>query len=65
MLVLTRRSNESIMIGDDITITILSTKGNQVSIGFNAPKDVIIYRKELFERIQKDKNSPKPLVINC
>ena len=55
MLVLTRKSNESIMIGDNILITVLSVKGNQVKIGFDAPKDVRIYREEIFERIQKSK----------
>jgi carbon storage regulator len=51
MLVLTRKNGESIKIGDDIEITILSTKGDQVKIGINAPKNVEVYRKEIYEQI--------------
>ena len=49
MLVLTRRSNETIQIGDDITVTILEIKGNQVRLGIEAPGDVVILREELLE----------------
>lgn len=53
MLALARKLNESIIINDNIEVTILEVKGDQVKIGINAPKSVPIYRKELFEQIQK------------
>ncbi|XOV82039.1 MAG: carbon storage regulator CsrA [bacterium] len=52
MLILTRKPGESLMIGDDISITVLGVKGNQVRIGVNAPKDVGVHRKEIYDRIQ-------------
>lgn len=52
MLVLTRRSEEAIKLGDDITITVVEIKGNQVRLGIEAPADVRIYRKELYEKIK-------------
>jgi carbon storage regulator len=54
MLILTRRAGETVMIGSDITITVLGVKGNQVRIGINAPKDVAVHREEIFERIQSE-----------
>ena len=54
MLILTRRVGESLMVGDDITITVLGVKGNQVRIGVNAPKDVAVHREEIYNRIQDD-----------
>jgi carbon storage regulator len=52
MLILTRRVGESVMIGKDVTVTVLGVKGNQVRIGINAPKDVSVHREEIFQRIQ-------------
>lgn len=55
MLILTRRQGETLMIGDEITVTVLSVKGNQVRIGVEAPKHVPVHRKEIWDRIQKEK----------
>ena len=54
MLILTRKVGETLMIGDDISITVLAVKGNQVRIGVNAPRDVGVHRKEIYDRIQDD-----------
>jgi len=61
MLILTRRVGESVMIGDDVTITVLGVKGNQVRIGVNAPKDVAVHREEIYERIQKEHDVPEEI----
>ena len=52
MLILTRRGGESLMIGDNVTITVLGVKGNQVRVGVDAPKDVAVHREEILNRIE-------------
>ena len=54
MLILTRRAGESLMIGEDVSITVLGVKGNQVRIGIDAPKEVAVHREEIYDRIQGD-----------
>jgi carbon storage regulator len=54
MLILTRRVGETIMIGDNVTITVLGVKGNQVRLGVNAPKEVSVHREEIYIRIQNE-----------
>ena len=54
MLILTRRVNEKLMIGDTSTVSILGVNGNQVRIGINAPKEVAVYREEIYERIKAE-----------
>jgi carbon storage regulator len=54
MLILTRRVGETLMVGDEVTITVLGVKGNQVRLGVNAPKHVAVHREEIYERIRKE-----------
>lgn len=60
MLILTRRAGETLMIGDDVTVTILGVKGNQVRIGINAPKDISVHREEVYERIKNEQSGRAP-----
>ena len=54
MLILTRRVGETLMIGDEVTVTLLGVKGNQVRIGVNAPRDVSVHREEIYDRIKAE-----------
>jgi carbon storage regulator len=54
MLILTRRVGETLRIGDDVSVTVLGVKGNQVRLGVDAPKDVAVHREEIYQRIQKE-----------
>ena len=54
MLILTRRPQETVIIGNDVTVTVLGIRGNQVRIGVNAPKNVTVHREEVFERIKAE-----------
>ena len=55
MLILTRRVGETLMVGDQVTVTVLGVKGNQVRIGVNAPRDVAVHREEIYQRIKDEK----------
>ncbi len=56
MLILTRRVGETVMIGNEVTVTVLGVKGNQVRIGVNAPKDVAVHREEIYARIKREED---------
>ena len=60
MLILTRRVGETVMIGNDVTVTILGVKGNQVRVGINAPKNVAVHREEIYERIKREQQGDQP-----
>jgi len=61
MLILTRRMGETVVIGDDVTVTVLGVKGNQVRLGVNAPKQVAVHREEIYERIQREQEDERPV----
>lgn len=60
MLILTRRVGETIMIGEDVTITVLGINGNQARIGINAPKEVAVHREEIYQRIKEEGDNRAP-----
>ena len=59
MLILTRRVGETLMVGDEVTVTVLGVKGNQVRLGVNAPKSVAVHREEIYKRIQDEAQQHK------
>ena len=60
MLILTRRVGETLMIGDEVTVTVLGVKGNQVRLGVNAPRNVAVHREEIYERIRREQDGGTP-----
>jgi carbon storage regulator len=66
MLILTRRVGETVVIGNNVTVTVLGVKGNQVRLGVKAPKDISVHREEIFERIQAEQKEqpPAPMAAN-
>ena len=64
MLILTRRVGETVVIGNEVTVTVLGVKGNQVRLGINAPKDVAVHREEIFERIKAEQDGDPVAGVN-
>lgn len=60
MLILTRRVGETVMIGNEVTVTVLGIKGGQVRLGINAPKEIAVHREEIYERILRESGGDKP-----
>jgi carbon storage regulator len=58
LLILTRRVNESIVVGDQVTVTVVAVKGNQVRLGVDAPRDIAVHREEIYDRLQAEKELP-------
>ena len=63
MLILTRKPGERLIIGDDIAVTILSVKGNQVRVGVQAPASIAVHREEIYDRIQNERNGQKVVSV--
>jgi carbon storage regulator len=61
MLILTRRVGETVVIGEDVTVTVLGVKGNQVRLGVNAPREVTVHREEIYDRIKREESSGSPV----
>ncbi len=60
MLILTRRVGETLMVGDEVTVTVLGVKGNQVRLGVNAPRHIAVHREEIYNRIRDEERQEKP-----
>ena len=54
MLILTRKVNETLMVGDDVSVTVLGIKGGQIRLGINAPREIAVHRQEVYERIKQE-----------